>query len=85
MKVAYHLPAMGGLTAGVSFADSGTSRVLIKQLWVQNILWKLVVHAITLGYASYNYRSYNKDTDETNMGLKVVSGDLSLIVSQGTL
>ena len=25
-----------------------------------------------------------KDTDETNMGLKIVSGDLSLIVSQGT-
>ena len=24
------------------------------------------------------------DSDETNMGLKVVSGDLSLIVSQGT-
>ena len=26
MKVAYHLPAMGGLTAGVSFADSGAVR-----------------------------------------------------------
>ena len=44
MKVAYHLPAMGGLTAGVSFADSGTILVLIKHLWVQNTLWKLVVH-----------------------------------------
>ena len=42
------------------------------------------MHAITLGYATQTTEATTKDTDETNMGLKVVSGDLSLIVSQGT-
>ena len=40
--------------------------------------------SITLGYATKTTEATTKDTDETNMGLKVVSGDLSLIVSQGT-
>jgi hypothetical protein len=40
--------------------------------------------AITLGYATQTTEATTKDTDQSNMGLKVVSGDLSLIVSQGS-
>ena len=42
MKVAYHLPAMGGLTAGISHTDSGQQQVGTdttsygaKYLWMQ--------------------------------------------------
>ena len=44
MKVAYHLPAMGGLTAGVSFADSGTNTGTDKtSMGAKYSVWKLVV------------------------------------------
>ena len=84
MKVAYHLPAMGGLTAGVSFADSGTNTGTDKTAMGAKYSMEAGGAAITLGYATQTTEATTKDTDETNMGLKVVSGDLSLIVSQGT-
>ena len=40
--------------------------------------------SITLGYATKTTEATTKDTDKTNMGLKVVSGDLSMIISQCT-
>ena len=84
MKVAYHLPAMGGLTAGVSFADSGTNKGTDKTSMGAKYSMEAGGAAITLGYATQTTEATTKDTDQTNMGLKVVSGDLSLIVSQGT-
>ena len=84
MKVAYHLPAMGGLTAGVSFADSGTNNGTDKTSMGAKYTMEAGGAAITLGYATQTTEAATKDTDQTNMGLKVVSGDLSLIVSQGT-
>ena len=84
MKVAYHLPAMGGLTAGVSFADSGAVGSADKTSMGAKYSMEAGGAAITLGYATQTTEATTKDTDQTNMGLKVVSGDLSLIVSQGT-
>ena len=60
MKVAYHLPAMGGLTAGVSFADSGTNTGTDKTSMGAKYAMEAGGAAITLGYAYSNYRSYNK-------------------------
>jgi len=84
MKVAYHLPAMGGLTAGVSFADSGTNTGTDTTSMGARYSMEAAGASITLGYATKTQEATTKDTDQTNMGLKVVSGDLSLIVSQGT-
>jgi len=84
MKVAYHLPAMGGFSAGMSFADSGTNTGTDKTAMGARYSMTAGGAAITLGYATSTLEAATKDTDETNMGLKVVSGDLSLIVSQGS-
>jgi hypothetical protein len=84
MKVAYHLPAMGGLTTGISFADSGAVGGSDKTSFGAKYSMEAGGASITLGYASNTTEATTKDTDETNMGLKVVSGDLSLVVSQGT-
>jgi len=84
MKVAYHLPAMGGLTAGVSFADSGTNTGTDTTSMGARYSMDAAGASITLGYATKTTEATTKDTDQTNMGLKVVSGDISLIVSQGT-
>ena len=84
MKVAYHLPAMGGFSAGVSFADSGTNTGTDKTSMGAQYSMTAGGAAITLGYATQTTEAPTKDTDQTNMGLNVVSGDLSLIVSQGS-
>ena len=84
MKVAYHLPAMGGFSAGVSFADSGAVGSADKTSMGARYSMEAGGAAITLGYATQTTEATTKDTDQTNMGLKVVTGDLSLIVSQGT-
>jgi hypothetical protein len=84
MKVAYHLPAMGGLTAGISFADSGTNTGTDTTSMGAKYAMEAGGAAITLGYATKTTEATTKDTDQSNMGLKIVSGDISLIVSQGS-
>jgi len=84
IKVAYHLPAMGGLTAGISFADSGAVGSSDITSWGARYAMEAGGASITLGYASKTTEATGQDVDETNMGLKIVSGDLSMIVSQGS-
>ncbi|MDC0548363.1 porin [Alphaproteobacteria bacterium] len=84
MKVAYHLPAMGGLTAGISFADSGTNSGTDTSSMGAKYAMDAGGASITLGYAMKKTEAATKDTDQTNMGVKVVSGDISMILSQGT-
>ena len=84
IKVAYHLPAMGGLTAGISFADSGAVGSSDITSWGAKYAMEAGGASITLGYASKTTEASGQDIDQTNMGLKIVSGDLSMIVSQGS-
>ena len=84
IKVAYHLPAMGGLTAGVSFQDSGAVGSADTTSWGAQYAMAAGGASITLGYASITTEAAGQDKDQTNMGLKVVSGDLSMIISQGS-
>ena len=44
MKVAYHLPAMGGLTAGVSHTDRSAAGGTDTTSYGASILWMQVVH-----------------------------------------
>ena len=39
--------------------------------------------SITLGYAAVQDENSTQDIDQENMGMKIVSGDISLIISQG--
>ena len=39
--------------------------------------------SITLGYAAVQDENSTQDVDQENMGMKIVSGDISLIISQG--
>ena len=84
-KVAYHLPAMGGLTAGVSFTDGGAAATA-SDTTTYGAKYSMDAGgaAITLGYTTATTEDSTQDQDSDNMGLKVVSGDISLIVSQST-
>lgn len=83
MKVAYHAPAMGGLSTGVSFSDSGASGT--SDITAYGAKYALTAGGanVTLGYASKTTKDATQDIDESNMGIKIASGDLSLILSQG--
>ena len=83
MKVAYHLPAMGGLTAGVSHTDRSAAGGTDTTAYGAQYTMDAAGASITLGYASVNDENSTQDVDHENMGLKVVSGDISLILSQG--
>ena len=83
-KIAYHLPAMGGLTAGVSFTDAGAAATSADTTtYGAKYSMSAAGAAITLGYTTATTDNATQDKDSSNMGMKVVSGDISLIVSQG--
>jgi len=84
MKVAYHLPAMGGLTAGISHTDSGVAGSADVTSYGAQYAMNAGGAAITLGYAAITEDNATEDKEQTNMGLKVVSGDISLVLSQGS-
>ena len=82
-KVAYHLPAMGGLTVGASFADSGTNTGTDTTQFGAKYAMTSGDVAITVGGATATTEvSGSADTDSQNMGIKVVSGNMTASVSQ---
>jgi len=82
-KVAYYLPAMGGLTLGASFADSGTNVGKDTTSFGGRYTMNTGDVAITIGGASNTTEnSAGTDTDGQNIGIKVVSGAMSISASQ---
>jgi outer membrane protein OmpU len=82
-KIAYHLPAMGGLTVGISQADGGAASTSSDTIsYGANYSLDAGGASITLGYTAATTENTTQDIDSENMGLKVVSGDLSFIMSQ---
>ncbi len=83
MKIAYHLPAMGGLTSGISFADSGAAGGSDKTAYGLKYSMSAGGADVSIGYRASSTEATSVDTDETNLGLKVTSGDISMILSTG--
>ena len=82
-KIAYHLPAMGGLTAGVSFTDSGEAGTSDTTAIGARYALTAGGASVTLGAATATTEDSSQDIDSQNMGMKVVTGNVSVIVSQG--
>jgi hypothetical protein len=83
MKVAYHLPAMGGLTAGISHTDRTAAGGTDSTAYGARYSMDAGGASITLAYSSLTDENSTQDVDHENMGLKVVSGDISIVLSQG--
>ena len=83
-KIAYHLPAMGGLTAGVSYTDSGAAG----STDTTQVGFKYAMEAggagITIGGATGTTEAATTDTDSQVLGVKVSSGNITAVVSQAT-
>ena len=83
-KVSYHLPAMGGLTAGVSFMNSGAAGSADSTEFGAKYTMNAGGAAITLGAATGTTEGSSQDTDTQVVGVKVASGNITAAVSQST-
>jgi len=84
-KVSYHIPAVGGLTAGISVAtnaisgDDDTTQMGVKYALDAGGA------AVTLGYSSSTTEVASAiDKDRTSMGVKVVMNGISVMATQGS-
>jgi len=84
-KIVYLLPAMGGLTAGVSQADSGATSGADTTSFGLAYAMEAGGTSITIGGATTTTgSSTTKDTSSNNLGVKFASGDLKVTLAQGT-
>jgi len=77
-KVAYHMPAMMGVTAGVSYEDSGagTSNANISAVGARYAT-EFNGMGLTLAGAYSNTEASTENTVDTNYGVKIVNGKVS--------
>jgi len=83
-KISYHLPAMGGLTAGVSFMNSGAAGATDSTEFGAQYAMDAGGAAITLGFATGSTEASAQDTDSQVIGVKVTSGNITAALSQST-
>jgi len=82
-KVSYYLPAMGGFTAGVSHTttvDGGSDSTEFGAQFTTSAAGS----TITIGGASGTTENSTQDIDSQNIGVKIVSGPVSVILAQGS-
>jgi outer membrane protein OmpU len=88
-KLSYHLPAMGGLKAGISYTDNGTDATSGAQDSIEiGATYTLDAGgaSITIGGATVNTEqvSGTVDTESKNLGVSITSGNITAKVAQAT-
>ena len=81
-KIQYKLPAMGGLTVGASFADSGAVGASDTTAFGARYALTAGDTAITIGMATSTTEATATDMDAQNMGIKIVNGSMTFALSQ---
>jgi len=84
-KVSYHLPAVGGLTAGVSYTNSGVAGTADATSFAARYTVDAGGATVTIGGATGTKEvSGAQDEDTQNMGVKIASGNVALVLSNST-
>ena len=84
-QVTYHLPAMGGLTAGVSVGTGTIAKDNEYTAFGLKYAMTAGDAAVTLGYSTKTVETATTaDTDNTSMGVNIAMGALSFTISAGT-
>jgi outer membrane protein OmpU len=84
-KIAYYLPAMGGLTIGASYTDEGAVASADTTDYGFAYVMEAGGSTVTFGGAStVTAVAATADIRSQNMGVKFVSGNLKVTVGQGT-
>jgi hypothetical protein len=81
-QVSYHLPAMGGLTAGVSVGTNTISADDDFSAFGFKYAMDAGGAAITLGYSTKTTEATTTDSDKTSMGVGIVVGATKVTLSQ---
>ncbi len=88
-KITYHIPAMGGLKGGISYTDNGTDSTTGSQDSIEiGAAYTLDAGgaSITIGGATSNTEqvSGTVDTESSNIGVSITSGNITAKVAQAT-
>jgi len=84
-KISYHLPAMGGLTAGISYTNSGVAGSADATSYAARYTVDAGGATVTLGGATGTLEVAGaQDADTQNMGVKIASGNVALVLSNST-
>ena len=83
-KISYHIPAMGGLTAGASFTNSGAAGSADTTEFGAKYTMDAGGASITIGAATATKEASTQDTDTQVIGINVSSGNITAAVSQST-
>jgi hypothetical protein len=86
-KIAYTLPAMGGLKAGISFEDSGAGSAAANKADITAVGASFTTEAagstVTIGAATVTKEnSAGTDSDAQNIGVKIASGGATFYLAQ---
>jgi len=84
-KITYHLPAMGGFTAGASYEDSGQAGTTNMTSYGVKYEMEAAGNTVTIGGATATEQNTTLDKDSQNLYAKVVSGNLSVVVNQSSV
>ncbi len=84
-KISYHIPAVGGLTAGVSYTNSGLAGNADATAYAARYTVDAGGAAITVGGATGTLEVAGaQDADTQNIGIKVASGNMAFVLSNST-
>jgi outer membrane protein OmpU len=81
-KVAYYTPAMGGLTAGASFADSGEVGATDTTEYGLGYSMEAAGASIYLSYATGTTENATQDIDSSTVGVTVKTGGITFAIAQ---
>jgi hypothetical protein len=83
-KIIYHLPAMGGLTVGASYADSGNTAGTDETAIGFTYGMDAAGNTVTISGAQATTENATQDIDTQNLGAKITSGNLSFVINNTT-
>jgi outer membrane protein OmpU len=82
--MSYHLPAMGGLTGGISYFNSGEAGDEDSTEFAARYVLDAGGANVTIGAATGTKENSSQDIDTQVIGVKVTSGNITAAVSQST-
>ncbi len=83
--ISYYLPAMGGLTAGITYKDSGAATSTDTTAFGATYAMETAGAAITLAYTSATTEAATQDSDATTLGVEIVMNGITFVANQATV
>ena len=84
-KISYHIPAVGGLTAGISYTNSGVAGDADATAYAAKYTVDAGGAAITIGGGTGTLEVAGaQDADTQNIGIKIAAGNASIVLSNAT-